>query len=317
MEAPVETLVEKILIARFKEKLYLNLDTKKYVKSVHKSYYGNDVYMIVSKEQSKVTYVASKLTEYFKKLCTITVDKAIVLIKKRVPIDQIKKGKHGRNIMICIDKLTLCYNLQISPKGPSKDDLVKEYLNYRFNLGENIEMKKLLKFVSESTYGSHLIKKEHVRPPIPSKLRTQVWRTYFGDNSKGTCFCCDIEIDVNSWHCGHILSDKYGGPTELVNLKPVCVKCNLEMKAMHMYRYMIYQRLDNAKYLRNGDPYVKDSKDKLKNNDKLLSKLDGLLEKGSVSKMEQELYLKKLSKEYPIGQDHNYNALSDYINKMV
>ena len=92
------------------------------------------------------------------------------------------------------------------------------------------------------------------RAPIPRKLRAQVWRAMFtvtpaGAQSApvcpmdGYCFACDSTVSFDSlhgqWHCGHIVADANGGPTELDNLKPLCRSCNLKMGTMNMYEYIL------------------------------------------------------------------------------
>ncbi len=75
-----------------------------------------------------------------------------------------------------------------------------------------------------------------------AKIRLRLWHTTYGDIRIGNCFSCDKIIELNdpAWHCGHIISRKNGGIFELNNLRPICVKCNLDMGIQNMYQYIIY-----------------------------------------------------------------------------
>lgn len=101
---------------------------------------------------------------------------------------------------------------------------------------QKINENKLNKFINENN---------------KSKLRSELWYTYYKSNKLGNCFCCMKEMYFNdpSWHCGHILSDHDGGEKVLDNLHPICAKCNLDMKQQHMYTYMLYNEMDGCKNL--------------------------------------------------------------------
>jgi len=71
---------------------------------------------------------------------------------------------------------------------------------------------------------------------IPKILKDLTWQRWVGDNiAKTNCLCCGInEIKMNSFHCGHVISEAYGGPTTVDNLRPVCATCNLSMRTQNM-----------------------------------------------------------------------------------
>jgi hypothetical protein len=74
--------------------------------------------------------------------------------------------------------------------------------------------------------------------------RDDVWDAYcMGEID--TCYCCNksklVKNDANTWHRGHILGDRYGGPGILMNLRPLCVKCNRDSKPYATtYGYMAH-----------------------------------------------------------------------------
>jgi hypothetical protein len=77
------------------------------------------------------------------------------------------------------------------------------------------------------------------RKKISQKERKMVWEKDFKDCIKGICKVCNkVEININTFHCGHIISHKNGGETCLENLKPICVCCNNKMGTMNLYEYM-------------------------------------------------------------------------------
>ena len=75
------------------------------------------------------------------------------------------------------------------------------------------------------------------------KMRASVWKLYFGNNEYGECFCCSKEIyqkaseAINTWNCGHIVSDHDGGNMIADNMRPICFKCNQLMKTQNLLEW--------------------------------------------------------------------------------
>lgn len=70
---------------------------------------------------------------------------------------------------------------------------------------------------------------------IPKVLKDLVWDKNIGkEKGIGECYVCNQEIDSKRFHCGHIISEKNGGETQLDNLKPICATCNLSIGTQHM-----------------------------------------------------------------------------------
>ena len=74
---------------------------------------------------------------------------------------------------------------------------------------------------------------------IPKILKDLTWQTWVGDHiSKTKCLCCGInDIKMNSFHCGHVISEADGGPTTVENLRPICATCNLSMRTQNMEKF--------------------------------------------------------------------------------
>jgi len=87
-----------------------------------------------------------------------------------------------------------------------------------------------------------LIKKEKKKrkKSIPKNLRKQVWKTYNKEESSAFCYCCKInKLDyMDSWECGHIISEFNGGNSTINNLRPICGSCNKSMGTQNMNLFM-------------------------------------------------------------------------------
>ena len=66
---------------------------------------------------------------------------------------------------------------------------------------------------------------------IPKRVKDLTWDKWVGkDVATHACLCCEkTEIRMNSFHCGHVVSEADGGLTEPDNLRPICADCNLSM----------------------------------------------------------------------------------------
>jgi 5-methylcytosine-specific restriction endonuclease McrA len=72
---------------------------------------------------------------------------------------------------------------------------------------------------------------KHVRKPIPSAIRQQVWIQYIGEKFKSKCYVnwCKNKMTIFNYHVGHNIPDSKGGTLDVENLRPICVNCNLSM----------------------------------------------------------------------------------------
>jgi len=74
---------------------------------------------------------------------------------------------------------------------------------------------------------------------IPKILKDLTWAKWVGDHiAKTKCLCCGVnDIKMNSFHCGHVISEADGGPTTVENLRPICATCNLSMRTQNMVKF--------------------------------------------------------------------------------
>ena len=78
---------------------------------------------------------------------------------------------------------------------------------------------------------------------IPKAIREQVWLKSFGKVYEKPCYIhwCDNIINVFDFHVGHDIPESKGGTLDILNLKPICARCNLSMS--DNYTIQEWQRL--------------------------------------------------------------------------
>lgn len=66
---------------------------------------------------------------------------------------------------------------------------------------------------------------------IPKALREQVWIQYVGPKFQTKCLVswCSNKICVFDFEVGHNIPESKGGTLEIVNLRPICSRCNRSM----------------------------------------------------------------------------------------
>lgn len=66
---------------------------------------------------------------------------------------------------------------------------------------------------------------------IPKALREQVWLKHMGKVFEGKCpvVWCSNSITVYDFQCGHNIPESRGGKTNVLNLIPICSRCNMSM----------------------------------------------------------------------------------------
>lgn len=72
---------------------------------------------------------------------------------------------------------------------------------------------------------------------IPKSLGNQVIMQHFGNEYVGKCFVCQTEVNRDSVHLGHVISEYNGGQTRSDNLKCICQSCNSSMGVMNLLEF--------------------------------------------------------------------------------
>ena len=80
----------------------------------------------------------------------------------------------------------------------------------------------------------------HFSKNIPTSVRMQVWGKYIGlKHGLSNCWCCKtIPISQFNFECGHVVSRKDNGLTNIENLRPICGLCNKSMGTENMLHFM-------------------------------------------------------------------------------
>ena len=86
----------------------------------------------------------------------------------------------------------------------------------------------------------NFIKDKYKKKYISKSLKIKVWNTYIGkETGCHLCMCCKHnEITQMNFEAGHIKSERYGGETNVENLRPICGICNKSMKCKDMREFM-------------------------------------------------------------------------------
>ena len=93
---------------------------------------------------------------------------------------------------------------------------------------------------------------------IPKILKDLTWQKWIGDDiAKAKCLCCGInEIKMNSFHCGHVISEADGGLTTVDNLRPICATCNLSMRTQNMDKFKGQHSLGQSLGVKGAPPLI-------------------------------------------------------------
>lgn len=120
-----------------------------------------------------------------------------------------------------------------------ENDEMKEY----FQENDIDKFNQIIKKSKDKQYFflSNIFKKPQ-KTKISSKLRNDVWNKYIGKEiGLSNCLCCKLNIiekGSSFYHCGHVISEKNGGKTNIENLKPICSDCNLSMNSTNMDEFI-------------------------------------------------------------------------------
>jgi hypothetical protein len=200
----------------------------------------------------KECYSIDEIKEYFKELNNNFISENLVLednkIEKAKEIKLYMKLKYNKHLSnsevprypnINLDSFCnylintfsdLTTNI-IFEKMEMLNEEVKNYLREENNeLYEQARRK-------QGFYLSYLFIKnenEQKRKKIPTSARHKLWRKYFNDKINGSCYVCNVDITIDNFHAGHIISVRNGGSNNINNLKVICSLCNLSMGFLNL-----------------------------------------------------------------------------------
>ena len=82
------------------------------------------------------------------------------------------------------------------------------------------------------------------RKSISKKTRLLVWQKINGNKLTGICYCCGDVLQYKNMHCAHNLANKHFGATDVSNLYPTCMHCNLSCgtQNLHVFKKRINKK---------------------------------------------------------------------------
>lgn len=123
----------------------------------------------------------------------------------------------------------------------------KDYLNVFYNDEVDIISKyrccisfknnNFIDYLINNETPTHVYK--FIRDPIPKLTRLKVWKNEFKAKKIGRCTIsnCTEKITETNFNCGHIISVRNGGSSDIDNLKPLCASCNGKMGRLNWVTY--------------------------------------------------------------------------------
>ena len=102
------------------------------------------------------------------------------------------------------------------------------------------EVKKKYKELEKQKKKKEKEETKKLRKSIPKSLKNLVWDNHIVKKEGiGECYVCKSKIDSKNFECGHIVSVKEGGATNIENLLPICSSCN---KSMGTENLMVFKK---------------------------------------------------------------------------
>lgn len=158
-------------------------------------------------------------------------------------IDQLDIIDSGTDFTFVLEKLNTFYSEQPSQFFPQKGQVNFDKILLKVQDKGGLFFGLFPKF----EWIEHIRQKiwENIEYPIGRGLRDQVWNEYIGiKNGTSNCYCCDIQpISQQNFEVGHVIAKKKGGSNNIINLRPICSKCNKSMGTKPMFEYMTKNQL--------------------------------------------------------------------------
>ena len=164
-----------------------------------------------------------------------------------------------------------------------------------------VEVKKKYKDIEKERKKKEKEENKKMRKSIPKSLKILVWDKNIGkEKGIGNCNVCKSEIDSKAFECGHIISVKEGGATNIENLLPICSSCNKSMGTENLlvFKEKYFSRMNNAT-----------KKETVK---KEVYKPKSPIEEFIENKLK---YNETLVEEEIINQNNNFSNFSEYMSR--
>jgi hypothetical protein len=122
----------------------------------------------------------------------------------------------------------------IAKKNKYNNDLYLGFYNKYEWVDRIVESKKYNKSYEDLLHITY-----DYRPKIPKSIRKKVWEGKNGTCIYGPCYCCNEQIALDTFECGHIIPVSLGGQTNEENLLPICHNCNMDMGCINLEEYKV------------------------------------------------------------------------------
>jgi chromosome segregation ATPase len=244
-------------VAEEKEQFDLNKRTCEYCKDTYSSANATKVHMnICKKKPTENQLIKMQQIEFEKIIAQLT---AKIDNQHNQLNDLQNKLKNNNNHIINVEVIKIDNQTNQTNQNNEMNDLKNKLVNNDVKINNQIdEMKNELLNSSgkidkqneelqdlKNKISSNKINKcIEIKPKkkaIPKTLKNKVWNKYIGiEIGQTKCLCCKLtDISQLNFHCGHVISEKYGGELTMENLKPICGSCNSSMGTMNMDEFIL------------------------------------------------------------------------------
>lgn len=194
-----------------------------------------DTLKVYLKEEYQIYFADKKSKEKY----IYTIDE---FINKLIENNYINKFKNVEDIKKDLELKNNKFNILINYQDyylENEDSFYKdEILSIKNSKIYGLKNNNFIDYIlDENIIPNHKFKNKKIK--ISPKLRFEVWRKYYNNNLEGKCPICNNNIGLYlGYHCGHIISEKNNGETNLDNLRPLCSNCNLKMNSTNWDDYI-------------------------------------------------------------------------------
>lgn len=142
-----------------------------------------------------------------------------------------------------VDKIPNFHKLKNPDKLLEKCKEIGLFLGLFIHKSDDAGYSWIKEIISDYTGNNDSIKiinkTKKYKKKIPKSVKDATWEKYIGNFNKAYCYCCRVnKISSTEFDCGHVEAEVNGGKTDILNLRPICRKCNNSMKTTNMREFI-------------------------------------------------------------------------------